>query len=184
MRHRKLTRKLGRQYSHRKAMLKNQIRALFLHQRIKTTLARAKEVCKLADKLITIAKRGTLQARRMAYASINDRDLVSLLFNEIAPRFNGRKGGYTRILRLKNRVGDNAQMAILELTEQKPKELPKPKAKEAKKKIVEEKPVSKEEEPKVALRKKIPEKRPLKEKLPRKFLGGLRKLFRRERDSL
>ncbi len=189
MRHRRVSRKLGRQYSHRKAMLRNQIKALFLYQRIRTTLARAKEVSKLADKLITTAKKNTLQARRIVYALLNDRDLVSLLFKEIAPRFNGRKGGYTRILHLKNRIGDNARMAILELTEQKPKEPLKPK--EVKKKIVKEKPLPEEklgpipeEKPRTPFEKKIPPKRLLKEKLPKRFLGGLRKLFKRERDSL
>jgi large subunit ribosomal protein L17 len=170
-------------------MLRNQVKALFLYQRIRTTLARAKEVSKLADKLITIAKRNTLQARREVYVLLNDRDLVSLLFREIAPRFKGRKGGYTRILHLRNRIGDNARMAILELTERKLKEPLKPK--EVKKKIVKEKPIAEEksepipeEKPKPALEKKIPPKRPPKEKFPKRFLGGLRKLFKRERDSL
>ena len=124
MRHRVGHRKLGRVTEHRIAMLRNQAHALLLHERIETTVPRAKELRPFVERLITIAKRGlaggeangrTLHARRLVLRDIQDRDVVSKLFDTIAPRFDARPGGYTRILRLGYRRGDSAEVAQIEL---------------------------------------------------------------------
>src|SRR5690606_30801254 len=116
MRHRKAGRKLGRNASHRRALMRNLARALFLHERIITTVPKAKEVRPFAEKLITLAKRGTLHARRLAVARLGDKEVVSKLFDEIGPRFADRPGGYTRIIkRLERRLGDAGKTAYLEL---------------------------------------------------------------------
>ena len=117
MRHLKKGRKLGTDASHRKAMLRNLATALMTNERIKTTDTRAKEVRPLVDKLITWGKRGDVHARRLAMAELRDKELVHKLFAEIAPRFEEREGGYTRILKLGPRKGDGAPMVILELVE-------------------------------------------------------------------
>jgi len=117
MRHLKKGRKLGSDASHRKAMLRNLATALLTNERIKTTDARAKEVRPLVDKLITWGKRGDVHARRLAMAELRDKELVHKLFSEIAPRFEDRDGGYTRILKLGPRKGDGAPIVILELVE-------------------------------------------------------------------
>ena len=108
-------RKLGRNTGHRKAMLRNLVTSLFRDDRIETTEARAKEVKKIAEKLITIAKRGDLSARRRCFEYIYEEDVVRKLFNDIAPRHSERQGGYTRIIKTGFRRGDAAQMAVLEL---------------------------------------------------------------------
>jgi large subunit ribosomal protein L17 len=115
MRHRKAGRKLGRTASHRKAMLRNMVTSLFEHERIVTTVPRAKEAGRVAEKMITLAKRGDLHARRQALSYIRSKDVVAKLFDEIGGEYAGRKGGYTRIVRTGNRLGDAAPMAILEL---------------------------------------------------------------------
>lgn len=115
MRHRKSGRKLGRTAAHRKAMLRNMITSLFEHERIVTTVPKAKEARRVADKMITLAKRGDLHARRQAHAYIQSKDVVAKLFDEIQEQFASRQGGYTRIIRTGVRQGDAAQMAILEL---------------------------------------------------------------------
>ncbi len=117
MRHRKKTHKLGRDAEHRKAMLRNQVISLFLHGRIETTLAKAKETRKVAERMITLGKRGDLHARRLARRFLVDRKITNYLFDKIAPLFKDVDGGYTRIYRLGVRRGDGAQMAILELTQ-------------------------------------------------------------------
>jgi large subunit ribosomal protein L17 len=117
MRHRKKGRALSRTASHRKATLRNLATSLFLHERIETTTAKAKELRPYAERLITLARRGDLHARRMAARSVQDRDVLGKLFNDIAPRFEGRPGGYTRILKLGTRKGDAAEMALIELVE-------------------------------------------------------------------
>ena len=117
MRHRKRKRQLGRTGSERKAMLNNMAASILIHQRIETTSAKAKEVRRVVEKLITLGKNPTVYNRRQAYAVLQDRDLVKLLFDKIAPLFKDRAGGYTRIMRSRNRHGDGAEMAILELTE-------------------------------------------------------------------
>ena len=108
-------RKLGRPTSHRKAMLRNQVTSLFKNGKIETTLHKAKETQRVAEKMITLAKRGDLHARRQVLAYIYDKDVVKKLFDEIAPKYADRNGGYTRVLKVGPRRGDGAEMAILEL---------------------------------------------------------------------
>ncbi len=108
-------RKLGRPTDHRKAMLRNQVTSLLREGRIETTVTRAKETKRMADKMITLGKRGDLHARRQALAYIYDEDVVKKLFDEIAPKYAERNGGYTRVLKLGPRRGDGAEMAIIEL---------------------------------------------------------------------
>lgn len=117
MRHLKKGRKLGTDASHRKAMLRSLAIALFTNERIKTTEAKAKEARVISEKLITLGKRGDMHARRQAMAELGDKELVRKLFDDIAPRFEGREGGYTRILKLGPRKGDSAPMVILELVD-------------------------------------------------------------------
>jgi large subunit ribosomal protein L17 len=133
MRHRKRGRGLDRSSAHRKALRRNLVVSLFERERITTTPAKAKEVRSMAEKMITLAKAGTLTARRRALAELNDKAIVKKLFAEIAPKFQDRPGGYTRILHLdRRRLGDNAPQCIFELVTFTP-----PKKEEAKK---EEKP--------------------------------------------
>src|SRR5687767_3709773 len=124
MRHRVGHRKLGRVTEHRISMLRNQAQALLRHERIETTVPRAKELRPFVERIITIAKRGlaggdangrTLHARRLVLRDIQDREVVSKLFDTLAPRFEARPGGYTRILRLGHRRGDSAEVAQIEL---------------------------------------------------------------------
>jgi large subunit ribosomal protein L17 len=117
MRHREKGRKLGRTKSHRELMLRNLVTSLFDNESVRTTEAKAKEARRLADRMVTFAKRGDLHARRQVLRHINDQDVVKKLFDSIAPRFEGRNGGYTRIIKLGCRHGDAAPVAILELTE-------------------------------------------------------------------
>ena len=114
MRHRKKTVKLGRSTAHRDALLANQVCSLIEHQRIKTTLAKAKAVRPLAEKMVTLGKRGDLHARRLAAGELGQKDAVKKLFAEIAPRAADRKGGYTRIIKLGARLSDSAPMAYIE----------------------------------------------------------------------
>jgi large subunit ribosomal protein L17 len=116
MRHLKKGRKLGTDASHTKAMLKSLAVALFTHERIKTTEARAKEMRPLVDKVVTWSKRGDVHSRRLAIAALGDKDLVAKIFND-AERYEGRPGGYTRILKLGPRKGDAAPMVIMELVD-------------------------------------------------------------------
>ena len=117
MRHGKKGRQLSRTASHREALLRNMATSLFLHGRISTTTAKAKELRPFAEKLITIAKRGDLHARRLAARKIQDRDVLVKLFDAIAPRFAERAGGYTRVLKAGFRYGDNAPLAVIELVD-------------------------------------------------------------------
>jgi large subunit ribosomal protein L17 len=114
MRHQKKTVKLGRSQAHRDALLANQVCSLIIHQRIRTTLAKAKAARPLAEKMVTLGKKGTLHARRTAAAYLHQADAVKKLFNEIAPRSATRQGGYTRIVKLGPRKSDSAPMAVLE----------------------------------------------------------------------
>ena len=118
MRHNKSGRRLGRNSSHRSAMMRNMVTSLIAHERITTTDSRAKELRKMADRMITLGKRGDLHARRQALQVMRDKDVVAKLFDRIAPRYQERPGGYTRILKLGNRLGDNASMSIIELVEE------------------------------------------------------------------
>ena len=115
MRHRKKGRQLSRTRSHRKATLRNLATSLFRHERIETTTAKAKELRPYAERLITLARRGDVHARRLAAAKIQDRQVLGKLFDEIAPRYAERPGGYTRVLKLGNRKGDAAEMSLIEL---------------------------------------------------------------------
>ncbi len=114
MRHQKKTVKLGRTAEHRKALLANQVCSLIEHQRIKTTLAKAKAVRPLAEKMVTLGKQGSLHARRTALATLRQADAVKKLFDDIAPRSADRKGGYTRIIKLGQRKSDSAPVAFIE----------------------------------------------------------------------
>ena len=114
MQHNRAGRKLGRTTSHRRALFRNQLASLFTHERITTTLPKAKDLRPLAEKMITLGKRGGLHARRLALKNLPDPGAVRRLFDEIAPRFKDRIGGYTHILKLGRRPGDAAEMAILE----------------------------------------------------------------------
>ena len=120
MRHRMSGRKLNRTSSHRKAMFSNMLVALLTHEQITTTLPKAKELRKLADKMVTLGKRGTLHARRQAASTLQDKDAVSKLFDSLAERYKEREGGYTRVLKAGNRYGDNAPMAVIELVDRDP----------------------------------------------------------------
>lgn len=117
MRHRKKGRKLSRTASHRRATLRNMAQSLFIHGRIETTTAKAKELRPFAERLITLARRGDLHARRLAGAKIGSREVLGRLFDEIGPRFAERPGGYTRILKLGARKGDAADMSLIELVD-------------------------------------------------------------------
>ena len=117
MRHRKSGATLGRNSSHRKAMFRNLVTSLLEHERVQTTDAKAKEVRKLCDKMITLGKRGDLHARRQAAAVIRDNSVTAKVFDELATRYKERPGGYTRIVKLGTRRGDAASVSIIELVE-------------------------------------------------------------------
>lgn len=180
-------------------MLRNLVSSLITHQRVRTTVAKAKEARRLADRVITLAKRGTMPARRQAVGILQDRTLAKKLFDEIAPNFRERPGGYTRIVRTGQRQGDGAQMAILELVEptapvtkegkaakvrvkppreKKKKEQPMAKAKEAQEEArpAGPKPTEAVKAPEPEAPPTPPEARPERPK----FLEGLRKHFRRK----
>jgi large subunit ribosomal protein L17 len=117
MRHRNGLRKLNRTSEHRQAMLRNMCNSLLRHEAIKTTLPKAKELRRVVEPLITLAKEATLSNRRLAFDRTRDRDVVTKLFGELGPRYKARPGGYTRILKMGFRVGDNAPMAYVELVD-------------------------------------------------------------------
>ncbi len=192
MRHAKRRLQLNRFTSWRKATIISLAKALLIHQKITTTNARAKAVKPLVERLISLGKKNSLFAKRQAYKILGDHKLVSLLFKDIAVRFANRTGGYTRIINLRARRGDNAQLVIFALTEIKERIPKKPKV-ATKKDEVEKKPeISKEgipkEEPTEEHKPKteiaVKERPPISKKPTKKFLGGLRGIFKRERDSL
>ncbi len=115
MRHHKIGRALGRDSSHRKAMFANMAASLITHEQIRTTLPKAKELRRVAEPLITLAKNPSVANRRLAFARLRDRDAVTKLFDTLGPRFQDRPGGYTRILKCGMRPGDNAPMAYVQL---------------------------------------------------------------------
>ena len=127
MRHRHGLRKLNRTSEHRLAMLRNMCNSLLQHEAIKTTVPTAKELRRVVEPLITLAKDATLANRRLAFDRLRDRDIVTKLFNELGPRYKARPGGYTRILKMGFRIGDNAPMAFVELVDR-----PEPVAADAK----------------------------------------------------
>ena len=115
MRHRVDTFKIGRTGAHRRSMLANMVSSLFMNGEIRTTLVKAKEARRFAERLITLGKKADLHHRRLAAARLRDKDAVKKLFNEIAPSYAGRDGGYTRIYKLGTRIGDGAEMCILQM---------------------------------------------------------------------
>lgn len=130
MRHKKHTFKIGRTDSHRRSLLANQVCSLILEKKINTTLVKAKETKRIAEKMVTLAKSGTLHDRRRAISKLHNTDAVKILFDEVAPLFKDRKGGYTRIIQLGRRIGDAAEVCILqwvESAETTPKEVQKEK---------------------------------------------------------
>ncbi len=146
MRHRKDHSKLNRDRDHRKALMRNLLRALFTHEKIVTTVPKAKELRRHSDKLITLGKRGDLHARRLALAILPDKKLVKKIFDELAPRYKNRPGGYTRVLRYRNRRGDNAPLAVVELVQEELKiRVRKKKIQEEREKLEAEEEKKKEE---------------------------------------
>jgi large subunit ribosomal protein L17 len=117
MRHRCVGRKFGREADHRNAMMKNLVISLFQHGKIETTQAKAKEMRSLAERVITYGKKGSLHHKRLAFSVVHDHALVKRIFDEIAPKYTNRNGGYTRIIKTRIRRGDCAPMAIISLVE-------------------------------------------------------------------
>lgn len=150
MRHRKKTKKLGRKTAHRKALLSNMAISLIKHKSIQTTTVKAKVLRSYIEKLITMAKKDTIAARREVYSKVHSRDIVKILFDEVAPKFADKEGGYTRITKIGFRKGDGAETALIELLlekeEKKPKKTEKKSAKKTTKEKVEKKAVKKETE--------------------------------------
>jgi large subunit ribosomal protein L17 len=118
MRHRKAGNRLGRTMSHRRALMRNMVSALVVHGKVETTLQKAKALRPVAERLISIGREDTLAGRRRAAALLMGKEPVKALFDDVGPRFAGRPGGYTRILRTRHRAGDAAPMAVIELVEQ------------------------------------------------------------------
>jgi large subunit ribosomal protein L17 len=164
MRHQKKTVKLGRTASHRNALLANQVCSLIEHERIKTTLAKAKAVRPLAEKMVTLGKNGSIHARRTALAVLRQKNAVKKLFDNIAPRSTDRNGGYTRIVKLGQRKSDSASVAFIEWVdaaqvEEKPAE---EKPKKAKKETSPETPAPEKAETKPAAAEEPKEEKPKK----------------------
>jgi large subunit ribosomal protein L17 len=185
MRHRVAGRKLSRHTQHRNLMFRNMLVSLLQHERIHTTLAKGKELRRLADKIISLGKQGNLHARRRAFDLLRDRGVVKKIFEEIVPRLKDRAGGYTRIYKMGWRQGDGAPLSLVELVtfsspEQKKKSpvkkakealekvAPKRKGKEEKKEKEKEKPSKKPQEKKEKKAKKEEKKEPKKEKSKKK----------------
>ena len=134
MRHRKMASNLGRSSAHRKAMYRNLVTSLLEHERVETTDAKAKQVRRLADRMITLGKRGDLHARRQALSVIRSKEVTAKVFSDLAERFRERPGGYTRVLKTRVRPGDAAALSIVELVEAMEKPEPAAKKKATKKK--------------------------------------------------
>ncbi len=182
MRHKKFKHQLNRFTSWKKATIKSLARNILFYQSIKTTLQKAKATRPVIEKLIALSKDNTIAAKRRAFQILGSHDLVSLLFNDIGPRFTNKQTGFTRIISLGVRRGDSASLAILELTEIKKKEHKKPK-KEAKKEEVhkaQEAPEVRAEETKPRTETAVKEeKHPETKKPSRKFMGGIRNIFKK-----
>ncbi len=178
MRHRRLRRKLGVVSSHRKALLRNLVRALVMKKRIETTLAKAKEASAFADKMVTIAKKDNLSNRRLLISKLGNADVARMLVQQIAPQMKDRQGGYTRVLRLGTRPGDGAQKALLEWTAVF--EAPKKAKKKKEKKPAAEKPAAKEAPKATEAKKEAPAKTAEGKEAEKKggFLGKLRKFLK------
>ena len=159
MRHGDRVKKLGRKKEHRIALLRNLCRSLFILEKIRTTLPKAKEAKKMAEHLIEFAKRNDLAAHRRIYRQIQDHKLVKIICDEIGPRFSERHGGYTRIYRLGPRLGDGAEMAILELVEQS-----NPDTITIRRKLIERRHLVEAQTKKKAKKEKKPKEKKVKEK--------------------
>lgn len=190
MRHKNSKLLLNRNSSWRKATLASLAKNLLTYESIKTTAHRAKTAKPLVEKLISLARANTLAAKRQAFGILGDHSMVRQLFNETGPRFK-TQGGFTRIVRIGKRRGDDANMVIFELTEKKIKEAKKPKKEKEKKPVEEERKTeeiklkaAEEKKPEVSTGALIKEKRRETKKPVKKFLGGLRNIFKKERDSL
>jgi len=133
MRHRRRARKLGRTSAHRKAMYRNMVTALLEHERIQTTDPKAKELRRVADRMITLGKRGDLHARRQALSVIRSKEVTAKLFDDLAARYRDRPGGYTRVMKLGSRVGDAAPVSIVELVDRGEAGAPTPESEAPKK---------------------------------------------------
>jgi len=127
MRHRKSGRKLGRSTSHRRALFRNLVTSLLEHERIETTDAKAKDLRRVAERMITLGKRGDLHARRLAMRTIQSKVVTAKVFEVLAERFRDREGGYTRVMKVRTRVGDAAPMSIIELVDRQPEVVDAPK---------------------------------------------------------
>jgi len=146
MKHRVAGRRLDRTTEHRTAMFRNMVTSLFRHERIVTTTPKAKELRRIADKIVTFAKKGTPHARRLAHRDVRDVEVLQKLFGSIAERFKSRAGGYTRVVRVGRRPGDNAEMALIELVERAaPTKEQEPEGKGGERKAKAEKPAEKAE---------------------------------------
>lgn len=189
--HRRRRRRLGVKTHHRKALVRNLVRGLVLHRQIQTTYARAKETSRLADRMVTLAKGGTLAARRQLIRRLGSSELAKVFIEEIAPRLQDRNGGYTRVLKLGNRAGDGAVTALVQFSvpielvtkAKKPKKEKKPKTP---KPVAEEKPaVAKEKKKKPKPEKEKLEKKAEKEETQKRggFLSKLRKFLTGEEDK-
>jgi large subunit ribosomal protein L17 len=157
MRHLKANKKLGMDSSHRKAVLRNMVTSLIEHERIKTTDTRAKELRRIAERMVTLGKRGDLHALRQTMEVIRLKSVAKKLFEDIAPRYKNINGGYTRIIKLGHRHGDNAAISIIEFTVQKQeekKETKKETKKESKKETKKESKKETKKEPKKSVEKK------------------------------
>jgi len=188
MRHKKKRLQLNRFTSWRKATLIGMAKSLILHQSIRTTHKKAKAAQPLAERLISLAKKNNLTGRRNAYKILGDHKLVSLLFNEIGARFKERLGGYTKIINLGTRRGDNAEMAILEFTEIKRKEIKKfKKEKDTKQEKITPAEataggIKNTDEPKI--QPETQKNPPITKKPAKNFFKGLRQIFKKKGDSL
>jgi large subunit ribosomal protein L17 len=155
MKHRVVGRRLDRTTEHRTAMLRNMVTSLFRHEKIVTTTPKAKELKRFADKMVTLAKKGTAHARRIANREVKDVEVLTKLFNGLAERFKARPGGYTRIVRVGRRAGDNAEMSVIELLDRAPAEAPEAEEEGGKKaKAKAEKPAKAEKAEKKPAKKK------------------------------
>lgn len=170
MKHQKKNKKFSRPRAQRKALIKSLLQAVVVHERIITTELKAKALRKWVDRLITLAKKNTLHARRLSYRVLGSHVLVKRLFEEIGPRFKDIAGGYSRVIGFRRRKGDNAKLSILELTKVEKKEK-KHREKKEKERVVKEEV----REDKIIPKKEIPKKG---------LLSGIRKIFKKERDSL
>ena len=143
MKHRVVGRRLDRTTEHRTAMLRNLVTSLLRHERIKTTTPKAKELKRFVDKIITLGKTGTAHARRAAARDVLDLEVLEKLFGDVAVRFKARPGGYSRIVRVGRRAGDNAELSIIELVDRKSAAAAEPEEKAGKDAKAEKKPASK-----------------------------------------